>query len=147
MTCSKTIISIVLICMLFLTACHTSKKIDQIVQGNWTVTEAASWYDSTHCESKYHRTWLNEDRTTLYQTHGEVGPDPGNIIEIKDNYITLRYPNETRTDEEGSPLIWHMVFMGEDSYFWIKKGSIDPDDKNQVQELYDAGQAYHRCPE
>ena len=100
--------------------------------GSWGVVAGSPGDDATQDELDYHRDLLTRacesgglqvsiDREALRYTGilpGEDSVTSGDILDHGPDFITLRYDDETRTMNDGSPQIWHMVFT-DDMFFWV----------------------------
>ena len=101
--------------------------------GSWGVVAGSPGDNATQDELDYHRDLLTRacesgglqvsiDREALRYTGILPGEDfvtSGDILDHGPDFITLRYDDETRTMNDGSPQIWHMVFTDDDMFFWV----------------------------
>lgn len=86
-------------------------------------------WDTVHEEScsNYHELSFDAARKTMFNTYADMGwvtEDDGRkvmrytILDDDKGYLRVALENETRLDEEGRPVIWHVVLVDDDTYCW-----------------------------
>ena len=119
--------------LLFATPVTASADGLTLAVGSWGVVAGTPDDNATQDEIDHHRDLLTRacesgglqveiDRVAMRYRGYVAGEDflsTGDILDHGPDFITLRYDDETRTMNDGSPHIWHMVFTDDDMFFWV----------------------------
>jgi len=78
---------------------------------------------------------ISIDKETMRYSAVHTGEDftaEADILRVEERYLSIRYDDEERTMNNGKPHIWHMVFVGDDKFYWVLGPGVSEQERDGV---------------
>ncbi|QSX38229.1 hypothetical protein [Shewanella sedimentimangrovi] len=113
----------ILFSMIFFAGCSSTPSSDSVIAsklaGTWDETP------TSNCGVNYHTISFKDSMLELkYVEKGYISQDDArqvlryNILSTEDEFLRVQLVGETRLDNEGHPVVWHIKPRGNDQYCW-----------------------------